>query len=103
WRSGEDGATGSSATTRPGAGRASRRSADMKRDVVVIGAGHNGLVCAALIAEAGHNVTVVEARALPGGACVSEELWPGYQVSTTSYVSTLLLPQVVQRFELGRH
>jgi phytoene dehydrogenase-like protein len=75
----------------------------MKRDVVVIGAGHNGLVCAALLAEAGHHVTVVEARALPGGACVSEELWPGYQVSTTSYVSTLLLPQVVRRFELGRH
>ena len=75
----------------------------MKRDVVVIGAGHNGLVCAALLAEAGHRVTIVEARGLPGGACVSEELWPGYQVSTTSYVSTLLLPQVVQRFDLGRH
>jgi phytoene dehydrogenase-like protein len=73
------------------------------RDVVVIGAGHNGLVTANLLAEAGHRVTVLEARGQVGGACVSEELWPGYQVSTTSYVSTLLLPQVIEKFDLPRH
>jgi phytoene dehydrogenase-like protein len=71
--------------------------------VVVIGAGHNGLIAANLFAEAGHGVTVLEARPVVGGACVSEELWPGYQVSTTSYVSTLLLPQAVARFDLARH
>ncbi|HKQ97670.1 MAG TPA: NAD(P)/FAD-dependent oxidoreductase [Candidatus Polarisedimenticolia bacterium] len=73
------------------------------RDVLVLGAGHNGLVVANLLAEAGHRVTVLEARTQVGGACVSEELWPGYQVSTTSYVSTLLLPQVVERFDLKKH
>jgi phytoene dehydrogenase-like protein len=73
------------------------------RNVVVIGAGHNGLVAANLIAEAGHRVTVLEARGIVGGACVSEELFPGYKVSSTSYVSTLLLPQVVKRFDLPRH
>ncbi|HEU4401410.1 MAG TPA: NAD(P)/FAD-dependent oxidoreductase [Candidatus Polarisedimenticolia bacterium] len=73
------------------------------RRIVVIGAGHNGLVTSNLLAEAGHRVTVLEARGLVGGACVSEELFPGYQVSSTSYVSTLLLPQVVERFDLARH
>src|SRR5882672_8946593 len=74
-----------------------------RKHIVVIGAGHNGLVAASLLADAGHRVTVLEARALVGGACVSEELFPGYKVSSTSYVSTLLLPQVVQRFDLPRH
>jgi phytoene dehydrogenase-like protein len=73
------------------------------KEIVVIGAGHNGLVTAGLLAEAGHRVTVLEARAMVGGACVSEELFPGYKVSSTSYVSTLLLPQIVQRFDLARH
>jgi phytoene dehydrogenase-like protein len=74
-----------------------------RRRIVVIGAGHNGLVTANLLGEAGHQVTVLEARGIVGGACVSEELFPGFQVSSTSYVSTLLLPQAIQRFDLARH
>jgi phytoene dehydrogenase-like protein len=71
--------------------------------IVIIGAGHNGLVAANLLAEAGHAVTVLEARHLVGGACVTEELWPGYKVSSASYVNTLFLPQAVARFQLARH
>jgi len=73
------------------------------RRIAIIGAGHNGLVAANLLAEGGHRVTVLEARAIVGGACVSEALFPGYKVSSTSYVSTLLLPQAVKRFDLPRH
>ena len=74
-----------------------------RRNIVIIGAGHNGLVTANLLAEAGHSVTVLEARHIVGGACVTEELFPGYKVSSTSYVSTLLLPQIVSGFDLARH
>ncbi|MEE9292212.1 MAG: NAD(P)/FAD-dependent oxidoreductase [Acidobacteriota bacterium] len=74
-----------------------------RRHVIIIGAGHNGLVTANLLADAGHRVTVLEARHIVGGACVTEELFPGYKVSSTSYVSTLLLPEVVRRFDLPRH
>ena len=71
----------------------------MAVDVVVIGAGHNGLVCAAYLARAGLSVTVVEATERVGGACVTEELFPGFQISTASYALSLLLPEVVS--ELG--
>ena len=74
-----------------------------RRHVIIIGAGHNGLVTANLLADAGHRVTVLEARHIVGGACVSEELFPGYKVSSTSYVTTLFLPEIVRRFDLPRH
>jgi phytoene dehydrogenase-like protein len=72
-------------------------------DVIIIGAGHNGLTTACYLARAGLKVCVVEKRPQVGGACVTEELWPGYKVSTTSYVSTLFHPRIVRDFDLERH
>ena len=72
-------------------------------DVIIIGAGHNGLVCAAYLARAGRSVLVLERRELVGGACVTEELWPGYRVSTAAYVNSLLRPEIIRDLDLGRH
>ena len=71
-------------------------------DCIVIGAGHNGLVCANDLARAGRKVLVLERRSLVGGACVTEALWPGYKVSTASYVVSLLLPEIERDLELAR-
>ena len=68
-------------------------------DAVVVGAGHNGLVCAAYLAKAGLSVVVVERTDRIGGACVTEELFPGFRISTASYSLSLMLPEVMQ--ELG--
>jgi phytoene dehydrogenase-like protein len=73
-----------------------------KYDCIVIGAGHNGLVCANYLARAGWKVLVLERRSVIGGACVTEPLWPGYKVSTASYVVSLLLPEIVKDLELAR-
>ena len=70
-------------------------------DCVIIGAGHNGLVCAHQIARQGWKVLVLERRDLVGGACVTEELWPGFKVSTASYLVSLLLPEIEQEMELA--
>jgi phytoene dehydrogenase-like protein len=72
-------------------------------DAIIIGAGHNGLVTAAYLARAGLRVLVLERRELVGGACVSEETWPGFKVSTASYVCSLLRPRIVAELELKRH
>ncbi len=72
-------------------------------DVILIGAGHNALVCAAYLARAGRRVLVLERRELVGGACVSEEIWPGYKVSTASYVNSLLRPEIIRDLQLARH
>jgi phytoene dehydrogenase-like protein len=70
-------------------------------DAVVIGAGHNGLACAALLAKAGRSVAVFERRDRLGGAAVSEtDTWPGYTVSTASYVCSLLDPWLVEELAL---
>jgi phytoene dehydrogenase-like protein len=72
-------------------------------DVIIVGAGHNGLVTAAYLARAGKRVLVLERRHLVGGACVTEELWPGFKVSTAAYVNSLLRPEVIRDLELPRH
>ena len=72
-------------------------------DVVVIGAGHNGLVCAFYLAAAGLKVTIVEARDVVGGAAVTEEFAPGFRNSTASYTVSLLQPQVINDMALERH
>ncbi|HEU4643065.1 MAG TPA: NAD(P)/FAD-dependent oxidoreductase [Gemmatimonadaceae bacterium] len=72
-------------------------------DAIIIGAGHNGLVTAAYLAAAGKRVLVLERREMVGGACVTEELWPGYKVSTASYVNSLLRPEIIRDLELKAH
>ena len=71
-------------------------------DTVVIGGGHNGLVCAAYLARAGQRVLVLERREKVGGAAVTEEVWPGYRVSLLSYVVSLLRPSIVEELQLRR-
>ena len=72
-------------------------------DLIVIGGGHNGLVTAAYAARAGVKVLVLERREVLGGACVTEELWPGFKVSTAAYVNSLLRPEIIRDLELKRH
>jgi phytoene dehydrogenase-like protein len=72
-------------------------------DAVVIGAGHNGLVAAAYLARAGRSVLVLERRAVIGGACVTEEIWPGYRVSTAAYLCGLLHPTIIRDLRLDQH
>jgi phytoene dehydrogenase-like protein len=72
-------------------------------DLIVIGGGHNGLVTAAYLARAGVKVLVLERREVLGGACVTEEVWPGYKVSTAAYVNSLLRPEIIRDLELKRH
>jgi len=73
------------------------------RDVIIIGGGHNGLVCAAYLAKAGLKVTVLERRDVVGGAAVTEEFHPGFRNSVAAYTVSLLNPKVARELELERH
>ena len=72
-------------------------------DVVVLGGGHNGLVCAFYLARAGLKVMVLERRGVVGGAAVTEEFHPGFRNSTASYTVSLLNPRVIAEMDLARH
>jgi phytoene dehydrogenase-like protein len=73
------------------------------RDALIIGGGHNGLVCAAYLAAAGVKVTVLERRGVVGGAAVTEEFHPGFRNSVAAYTVSLLNPKVIRDLDLPRH
>ena len=72
-------------------------------DAIVVGGGHNGLVCAAYLARAGRKTLVLERRPLVGGAAVTEEIFPGFKFSVFSYVVSLLRPEIIRDLDLPRH
>jgi phytoene dehydrogenase-like protein len=72
-------------------------------DAVVVGAGHNGLTAAAYLARGGLSTLVLERREIVGGCCVTEEIAPGCRVSTTSYIASMLRPEVISDLRLGDH
>jgi phytoene dehydrogenase-like protein len=74
-----------------------------KYDAIIVGGGHNGLVCAAYLARAGRKVLVLERRERVGGAAMTEEVFPGFRFSVFSYVVSLLRPEIIRDLELARH
>ena len=75
----------------------------VRRDAIIVGGGHNGLVCAWYLARAGLKVTVCEARPIVGGAAVTEEFHPGFRNSVASYTVSLLNPRVIADMGLHDH
>ncbi len=74
-----------------------------QHDVIIIGGGHNGLVCACYLAKAGLSVLVLERRGIVGGAAVTEEFHPGFRNSVASYTVSLLHPKVIEDLRLASH
>lgn len=72
-------------------------------DCLVIGGGHNGLVAAAYLARAGKSVCVLERRSVLGGCSTTEELWPGFKISTASYVISLFRPEIIRDLRLKHY
>ncbi len=74
-----------------------------KYDCIIIGGGHNGLVCAAYLAKAGRKVCVLERRHVLGGCATTEELWPGYKISTAAYVISLFQTPILRELRLKEY
>ncbi len=74
-----------------------------KYDAIIVGGGHNGLVTAAYLARAGRKVLVLERRELLGGCAVTEEIWPGYRVSSAAYLASLMQERIIDELELARY
>jgi phytoene dehydrogenase-like protein len=72
-------------------------------DAIVVGGGHNGLTAAAYLAREGLSTLVLERREIVGGCCVTEEIAPDCRVSTTSYIASMLRPEVIRDLRLGEH
>src|SRR5580692_3095755 len=72
-------------------------------DAIIIGAGHNGLTAAAYLARAGYSTLVLERRDIVGGCCVTEQIAPGCRASTTSYIASMLRPEVIRDLHLADH
>ncbi len=72
-------------------------------DAVIIGAGHNGLVCATYLAKAGLKVAALERRDVVGGPVVTQEIWPGYHISVAAFWMSLLQPKIMIDLDLRRH
>src|ERR1700733_7162129 len=79
-----------------------RELAAQSWDTIVVGAGHNGLACAAYLAKAGQKVLVLESRSRVGGACTLEEPFPGVRMSPCAYLAGLLHPLVIEELDLPR-
>jgi phytoene dehydrogenase-like protein len=75
----------------------------MKYDAIIIGGGHNGLVTACYLAREKWKVLVLERRHIVGGACVTEEVFPGYKVSTAAYVNSLFRPEIIRDLHLKEY
>src|SRR5215470_2876034 len=78
-------------------------SAQKTYDAIVVGGGHNGLTAAAYLARAGLSTLVLERREIVGGCCVTEEIAPGCRASTTSYIASMLRPEVIRDLKLAKH
>ena len=96
------GLAGRGPTGTPVLGHEEGRAIATRYDAVILGAGHNGLICAAYLARAGRKVLVLERRHLVGGATVTEEVYPGFKYTVCSYVVSLLRPQIIDDLELPR-
>src|ERR1700738_1531636 len=76
---------------------------ERRSDALIIGGGHNGLVCGAYLAAAGRKVVVLERRAIAGGAAVTEEFFPGFRNSIAAYTVSLLNPKIIRDLDLAAH